>query len=572
MGLSQEKIKAEVERPSKWGEIRNAIAQQDWIKMHVDTNLDVIRSVPFMKFRDFVKSQLPEDKFLASMNNLKFPLPTNALTESIFIKLSKIFDGRNPAFNYQFHNTQERDDWEYYRQEVLNEPSVWSQTAWRFFQTEINCVMVVDMPEVETSDRYPQPYFYFVPISSVISYSVNVRTKNMNWIIFKSDDRVIVIDDETYRTYDFKDNVLGPMLSENPHGLNYCPARFFWNEPLSLSNPDVKKSPISKELSALDWYLFKSLGVKHLDTYASYPIYSAFEEECDYSDKDGNTCHKGYLQKPDGSYITGADGRPMPCPLCHGKKKLAGAGSFITVPIPVEGQPDLRKPVDITTIDRKSLDYNVEELKRLETKIVNSCVGVDNTILNETSLADKQVDATFESKDNVLNRVKAGFEEAQLWADTTCCLLRYRSAFISASISYGNEFYTLTPEVLQKRYSAAKEGGASEAELEALNQQLIETTSRHNPMMLQRMIILSDLEPYRHRTIEEVQALREKNLVTDEEVILKSDFMGFIRQFERENDNILEFGTAIPYSDKIKSIYQTLLSYAKQRAVSPSRA
>ena len=49
----------------------------------------------------------------------------------------------------------------------------------------------------------------------------------------------------------------------------------------------------------------------------------------------------------------------------------------------------MRKPVDITTVDRKSLDYNVEELKRLETRIINSCVGVDNTILNETSLADK---------------------------------------------------------------------------------------------------------------------------------------------------------------------------------------
>ena len=228
--------------------------------------------------------------------------------------------------------------------------------------------------------------------------------------------------------------------------------------------------------------------------------------------------------------------------------------------------------MDITTIDRKSLDYNVGELKRLETKIVNSCVGVDNTILNETSLADKQVDATFESKDNVLNRIKKGFEEAQEWVDTTICLLRYGSAFISASINYGNEFYTLTPETLQKRYTAAKEGGASEAELDALRTQLIETTYRHNPMVLQRMLILNDLEPYRHRTQDEVKALRELNLVSDAELILKADFMGFVKRFERENDNILEFGTAVPYSEKINNIYKTLLSYAEQRAERPSRA
>ena len=75
------------------------------------------------------------------------------------------------------------------------------------------------------------------------------------------------------------------------------------------------------------------------------------------------------------------------------------------------------------------------------------------------------------------------------------------------------------------------------------------------------------------RAVREVfVSLYEKGLVSQEEAILKSDFMGFIRRFERENDNILEFGTAIPYSDKIKNIYQTLLEYAKQRAVSPSRA
>ena len=572
MGLSLQKIKDEVLHPSKQRELGMAKAQQDWIKFHVDTNLDAVNSLPFLKFKAFVKSQLPEDKYITSMNNLKFPLPTNSLTEGIFTLLSKIFDGRNPAFNYQFHRTHERDDWEWYRQEVLDEPNVWSQKAWRYFQTEINCVMVVDMPLEDKGDRYPQPYFYFVPISEVISYEVNPRTKNMNWIIFKNGDVVIAIDDTSYRTFAYEDRQLGELLTDNPHDLGYCPSRFFWSEPLSLSNPDIKKSPISKELSALDWYLFKSLGVKHLDTYASYPIYSAFEEECDYIDKDGNACHKGYLQKPNGEYVTGVDGTPMPCPICHGKKQLMGAGSFITVPVPTEGQPDLRKPVDITTVDRKSLDYNVEELKRLETKIVNSCVGVDNTILNETSLADKQVDATFESKDNVLNRIKQGFEEAQEWVDTTICLLRYRSAFISASINYGNEFYTLTPETLQKRYTAAKEGGASEAELDALRTQLIETTYRHNPMVLQRMLILNDLEPYRHRTQDEVKALRELGLVSDAELILKADFMGFVKQFERDNDNILEFGTAIPYSDKIKNIYQTLLHYAEQRAASPSRA
>ena len=132
-------------------------------------------------------------------------------------------------------------------------------------------------------------------------------------------------------------------------------------------------------------------------------------------------------------------------------------------------------------------------------------------------------------------------------------------------MNYGTEFYTLTPEILQSRYNKAKEGGATDYELDALKQQIIETEYRHNPLQLQRMIILSDLEPYRNMTKAEVMSMKEKGLVTDEEIILKNDFSGFIRRFERENDNVLEFGTEVPYQDKINTIYQTLLDYAKQR-------
>ena len=119
--------------------------------------------------------------------------------------------------------------------------------------------MVVDMPlEADASDERPQPYFYFVPISEVISYEVNRMGDSMDWIIFQSGNRLFVIDDVSYRTFAFEGRKIGAMLTENAHELGYCPARFFWNDPLYLSEPDVKRSPLSKELSALDWYLFKS--------------------------------------------------------------------------------------------------------------------------------------------------------------------------------------------------------------------------------------------------------------------------------------------------------------------------
>ena len=355
MALDLIRIKAETENPSRKAEIKRAIAQQERIKFHADTNVDTISSEPFEKFKTFVRSLLPDDKYALTLNLLKFPLPTNEVCESVWVRLSKIFDGRNPAFDYQFNNTQERDDWEWYRQEVLHEPSVWSEKAWEFFKTEINCIMVVDMPEVQEGSR-PNPYFYFVPIESVISYKVNRRTENFDWVIYRSgDDRLIAIDDEAYWVFEWipdkkvkglpsdKGGKIGGLIARNPHGLGYCPSRFFWSEPLSLSDPDIKKSPLSKELADLDWYLFYCLGKKHLDTYAGYPIYSAYEEECEYSDKEGNVCNHGHLQRPDGTFLTDALGNPVPCPLCKNKKSLAGAGTFVSVPVPEAGQPGLQQ-------------------------------------------------------------------------------------------------------------------------------------------------------------------------------------------------------------------------------------
>lgn len=571
--LSQERIREEIKSPSKRAQIAAAIAQQDRIKFHADTNVEAIKGLPYAKFDTFVKSLLPADKYTITMNLLKFPIPTNEITDSVFTKLSKIFDGRNPASNYQFHNTQERDDWEYYRQEKLGEPSVWSNKAWEYFKTEINCVMVVDMPsEVDPTDRYPQPYFYFVPITSVISYDVDKKTGNMEWIIFRAKDEFIVIDEFSYRTYamEKKNNgrtTLGELLSDNPHGLPYCPSRFFWEEPLSLSEPDIKKSPLSKELAALDYYLFRDLAKKHLDLYGAYPIYSGYEEECDYQDSEENRCSHGVLQKPDGSFVTDALGNPKPCPRCNGKKSLAGPGSYIEVPVPIDGQPDMRNPVTMLTVDNKGLEYNVKENERLKANIIAACVGVDNSIVNEASLTDKQIDVAFESQDVVLNRVKKGFEQSQEWIDTTCCLLRYGDQFISAKINYGTEFYTLTAEVLRSRYNKAKEGGASQSELDALRQQLIETEYRHNPLQLQRMLILSDIEPFVHLTNSEVKDMAEKGLIRNADMLVKYNFSGYIREFERENDNILEFGTQMPYNEKIQTIYQTLINYATGKQI-----
>ena len=517
-------------------------------------------------FLAMVHNLIPQDKFETFTTLFRFPVITNEVLSVCFDKLSRIFDGRNPAYSYQFASTEQRDDWEWYRQERMGEPTIWSTKGWDFFKTQINSVLIVDLPEEQQKgDRYPQPYFYWLPVRDIIDFEADPMTGQMRWIIFRQDgDRIAVFDDESRRVFRGKGNEIGELLYEQPHDLGYCPARFFWNEPLSLDKPDIKQSPVTKELDRLDWYLFFSISKRHLDTYGSYPIYWGYAQDCDYHDETCE-CDGGFLKDKKGHWLYDNNGLLRPCPVCS-RKRLTGAGSFVEVPVPdpTQGQPDLSNPVGMLSVDRSGLDYNKTEEKDLRMAIITAIVGQAEEITQREAFNEQQVKAGFESQSTVLQRVKRGFEEAQKWVDDTIAKERYGTAFISSSINYGTEFYLFTADELRLRYKNAKESGASEADLDALQQQIIETEYRHNPQQMQRMIILGDLEPYRHLTREEIQALYDKNLITIEELMVKLNFADFVRRFERENMNIITFGENIDYDTKIDTIKERLMEYARE--------
>ena len=572
MILNIEQIREALKFKKSKSTIDKAIAQQNRIKFHACTSANVNVTQSLTDFLAMAGKLLPSDKFQQFKLMFRFPVRTNRTAGTIFDKLSRVFDGRNPAYNYQFVNPTEREDWEKYRTDVLNEPRVWSTKGWEYFKTEINSVLVVDMPnEPSAFDKYARPYFYWLTIDNVVCYEANPTSGQMEYIAFKQpNDRLAVIDDAYYRVFEWKKGgLVGEPIIEVAHDLGYTPARFFWNEPLNISTPDIKKSPLSLELESLDWFLFFHQSKRNLDLYGAYPIYSGYEMECDFHDDNAGTeCSGGFLKDQKGNYLVDPNGLLMRCPKC-GNKRIAGVGSFVEVPIPRtdaggETQPDLRNPVQMLTVDRSSLDYNTEESVRLETDIVKACVGTDTEgLINSQAINEKQVNANFESQTTILNNIKKGFEEAQKWTDETICRLRYGKGFIGATISYGTEFYNLSVSDLRKRYKEAKEAGASNAELDALQTQILETEYRNNPAELKRMLILRELEPYPHLTLSEVETYHGKGVISGEDLAIKLNFSNFVRRFERENTNILDFGSATEFTKKIETINKKLKEYAR---------
>ena len=569
MGLELNQIKQILQKPTKRQAIQKAINMQRRLRLHTETNVAVSDiNQPTTIFLDWVKSLLPKDKFNIFLQLFKFPLPTPAVVEDVYRELERVFYSRNSSSSYQFTDSELAEDWAQYKKNNLNEPEVWKTIGWKRMQVSPNSILVVDLPQVQTSAR-PEPYFYWLEIDAVIDYQVSKQDDNLfEWLIFKQPENRIAVFDDTYiRVYQLNEkNEIQSLVSEASHDLGYCPARFFWSTQLNEKNKDLKKNPITKELSNLDWYLFFALSKQHLDLYAPYPIYSAYEADCNFENNEtGDYCDGGFLRNAKGEYKILNDGTVEKCPCCS-EKRIAGPGSFLEVPIPnqSEGVADMRNPVQITTIDKDSLEYNVKECVRLKNEIVVSVVGSGGTVSEKEAINETQVTANFESKTSVLNALKTNFELAQKFVEDTVCKLRYGAAFISSSVSWGTEFYVFTVTELYSKYKQAKENGASNSELDAISQQILEVEYRNNPLVLQRMLILKQLEPYPHKTLDEVLKLYEKELLSENLVRLKINFSSLIERFERENINIIEFASNKPLREKIDIINKKLLEYVSE--------
>ena len=569
MALELNQIKQILQKPTKRQTIQKAVNMQRRLRFHTETNVAVSDiNQPTTIFLDWVRQLLPKDKFNIFLHLFKFPLLTPAVVEDVYRELERVFYSRNSSSSYQFTDSELAEDWSQYKKNNLNEPEVWKTTGWKRMQVSPNSILVVDLPQVQISLR-PEPYFYWLEIDAVIDYQTSKLDENQfEWLIFKQPEhRIAVFDDTSIRVYQLNEkNEIQSLISEAKHDLGYCPARFFWSTQLNEKNKDLKKNPITKELSNLDWYLLFSISKQHLDLYAPYPIYSAYEADCNFENNEtGDYCDGGFLRNAKGEYKILNDGTVEKCPCCS-EKRIAGPGSFLEVPIPnqSEGVADMRNPVQITTIDKDSLDYNVNECARLKNEIVISVVGSGGTVSEKEAINETQVTANFESKTSVLNALKTNFELAQKFVEDTVCKLRYGGAFISSSVNWGTEFYVFTVTELYSKYKQAKENGASNSELDAISQQILEVEYRNNPLVLQRMLILKQLEPYPHKTLDEVLKLYEKELLNENLVKLKINFSTLVEKFERENINIIEFASNKPMREKIDIINKKLLEYVTE--------
>jgi hypothetical protein len=172
----------------------------------------------------------------------------------------------------------------------------------------------------------------------------------------------------------------------------------------------------------------------------------------------------------------------------------------------------------------------------------------------------------------VLARLAANFELIDTWTLSTICKLRYRDQFVKAKRSYGDEWFLQSEYDQVESYKMAKDSGLPLYDLRSRRMLLTESKFKNNPKEREEHYILSQLEPYPDLTVEELRKtiieLAGVEVDTSQMVLdlqVKINFNNFIDRFEREQTNIINFGSALDFSRKIQIIKETIYSYVNTR-------
>ena len=552
--------------------VARAIRNEERLRFHCVTMLNSKGVAGVLsQFLDYVKGILQsEEKMTLFTTFLRFPMPTTSFVESIFTEYGKVFHGQNFVNTVTFDNTEDQDDYYTYATELLRLHENYEIKAYDAMVSRINCMLVVDMPKVQVSER-PEPYFYFLGIENVVSFECMPGTDVLEYVMFKcGDEKLAVIDSESYRIYR-EDRNLGELVLEHraDHNLGYVPVKFFWkdhlDDPTDTANKCLKKSPVAKVLDDLDYLLFKMISKRIADLGGEYPTTWAYEdgEVCDYDDGHFH-CENGFLKDSSDQYAYNTSGGLMVCPVCS-KKGYRGAGTHITVPLPETGDPAIGAPVGLITTPVDTLKNVSEDIEALKQYIYSMTVGYDG-FFNTNSMSAAQIQSNFENRKAVLCRLKVNLEESERFVIDTCCRLRYGVSYKGCTLDYGTEFYLYNVSQLRDLYKEAKQSGASRSELSYLDEQLIATELRNNPDEYRRLMILRQVEPYRNVALSELSNLMTMDGVVDPVLFkIKLDFPNLIERFERENCKVTEFGRNVSMEQRINKILETLKTYVNGR-------
>jgi hypothetical protein len=593
-----------LKEPRHQAEIQQAREKRARHKLHTEAETNVTnRSQGANDFLAWVGSILNNPATFARFQQLcRPPYTTNELVEGIFSAFEKIFESRNGFIKFDFSVPEYEQDFEEYRKRI-GDLNFWETQGMETFTNSIDDVVVVDLPRLLMDQEgnplqendLPEPYYYILDIDRLIDIEntkviANAGDVEKEFYYFKAEyicfrqpgnlmaDRLeYVFDDKYYRVFERKNGAEPILVSITEHNLGFCPARSFWTMPLNSDTNILKRGPITKSLSRLDWLLFFSVAENYLQLYAPFPIYAMYRRKCTYKDKAGGQerkCVNGFLE------ITGSRSiERHACPSCNSGSGQVGPGQIMLFDAPRDKSDDpdpLSNPIKVIPAETQSLDYVRKTIAELKAEITVDCIGRSKDTNEATAKNEMQVESGLQTSESILLKIKRNFEIIHEFALDTVARLRYGAYYLGGVVNYGDEFLQKDEGQEMADYETATKNKMPSFDLRERRADIFAARYRNDPARLQRFKVLENLEPFPDMTLGELTAFKiaNPNLVAENDIIIKMNFTGFIARFERERAPLKTFGSAIDFNKKIELIREDLVAYAEEykKTIAPAPA
>ena len=501
----------------------------------------------------FLEDEGKRKRFATFLENP--PIATVETTEKIWKKLGRIWHTQDSYRGFNFDDQEEDFECREYL-DAIDLSGFIKKDCYNEYKISPNSFLVVDMP-FEQQGEMPEPLPFVVNIWSLLDY--RIERGETQYIIFEEKkkgsefDFVTVIDDSFYRVY--QKNAQGEIsqpIIEVPNILGYCPAWQLGSKRAQSLNEQLVINEVLPSIANFDYFLFMKVSKKYLDSYM-FPIIEKVEEKCGYTG-----CIDGRVEQTD------RDGnrRWIKCPECLENKRV-GAGSVIEKPLPTKEEPDAGDVVKFITPPVEYLDYSNGNILDREANLIANCAGVLEERDNNQAKNRDQILRSYENRIDVLLEISQNFEDLEENVSTAICQLRTGNIDGTVTVNYGTEYYLKDVKDLMEEYKLAKEAGLPEAELMRIKEKIIETKYKNNEDVRARAKILLHLEPFPTMSLKELKGLEFDQLQPDK-FQLKAQFNDLINRFEREQLNVIQFGSALDFDRKIGIIQDTLLGYLEE--------
>lgn len=516
----------------------------------------------------WVSRLLPSDKAERYKQLFTWPHQTSTECERAFEQLEKVLEGVNPVFDLTCSTPEAKGA----AMSVLNSlggRKAYEKELFDYVRCNPGSFQVVDLPR-EQNDTYPTPYYYFLSIDNVIDFDWNDKG-HVTYIIFEQPGGFAVIDESSYWFFECegKDYLNYTDLFETPHRLNRCPANFLSSKAISKRKPYLRVNAISAYLGALNWLLFFSMCERHTDLTSGFPVEWFYEADKDEQEKEEMDREKGVM--PIGYYRVDRNGTVQyPGVNIH---ETSGPGGVIDVPLPdaEEGMPDLSPPGGTIERNIEAVKYVEEKFKKLKAYFLEQVTGYAGEPINNQAKNEKQVGSIYETRKNALNVLARQMEKSEKWMLKTLFELTVGDRFLELSVSMGTDFFLEDVQTIEESLLKLKSGNASLILIEQKESQLNRTKYRNNEEVLERMDLLSHLEPFRHSTKAELKDMLNMGLIQRADFVFKANFISLLQRFERENGPVEQFGINIALPDdslalhtRIEIIKEAIYSYINE--------